>query len=149
MTLLPILAGLGATLLTALAVTPAASRTPDLTGTYRIVSGEKNGAAVPQANIEDTVVEITRDRIVVTDRDQKETYSASYTLDATQTPWRIAMVSRRAPEENVEATGLIEKKGDTVRLIYALPGGETPTEFKTGPQQLLFVMKAADAAPAR
>lgn len=125
----------------------AVPQTPDLSGTYRIISGEKNGAPEPQANIEDTVVEITRDRIVVTDRDKQETFSASYTLDATQTPWRITMVSRRAPEENVEAQGLIEKKGDTVRLIYALPGGETPTEFKTGPQQLLFVLKAAMPAP--
>ena len=39
------------------------------------------------------------------------------------------------------AKGLIEKKGDTVKLIYALPGGETPTEFKTKEKQLMFVLK--------
>ncbi len=43
--------------------------------------------------------------------------------------------------EEVTAKGLIEKDGDTVKLIYALPGGEMPTEFKTKEKQLMFVMK--------
>ena len=36
---------------------------------------------------------------------------------------------------------MIEKKGDEIRLIYALPGGEEPTEFGTKEKQLMFVMK--------
>ena len=39
------------------------------------------------------------------------------------------------------AKGLIEKEDDTVRIIYALPGGDLPTEFRTKDKQLLFVMK--------
>ena len=39
------------------------------------------------------------------------------------------------------ARGLIQKDGDTVRLIYALPTGEVPAGFKTKEKQLLFVMK--------
>lgn len=140
---------LGAGLIAFVVFVPTANaqETPDLTGRYTIVSGEKGGTATPQAHIEDTVVELTRDRIVVTDRDKKETYSASYVLDTTETPWRITMVSR-SPEPNVEAKGLIEKQGDTLRLIYALPGGEAPTRFKTAPQQQMFVMQAAPNAPA-
>ena len=40
------------------------------------------------------------------------------------------------------AQGLIKKAGDTVHLIYALPTGEIPSEFKTREKQLMFVMKA-------
>ena len=39
------------------------------------------------------------------------------------------------------AEGLIKRDGNTVMLIYALPGGETPTEFKTKEKQQMFTMK--------
>ena len=42
------------------------------------------------------------------------------------------------------ARGLIQQDKDddyVVRLVYALPTGETPTEFKTKEKQLMFVMK--------
>ena len=44
-------------------------------------------------------------------------------------------------EEETVAQGLIEKDGDTVKLIYALPGAQAPTEFKTKSKRLMFVMK--------
>jgi hypothetical protein len=40
-----------------------------------------------------------------------------------------------------KAPGLIQKSGDTVKLIYALPDGKPPTEFKTEEGQQLFVLK--------
>ena len=47
-----------------------------------------------------------------------------------------------APKE-AEAVGLVKREGDTVTLIYALPGGKPPTEFKTQERQNLFVLKRA------
>ena len=44
-------------------------------------------------------------------------------------------------KKEVVAMGLMEMEGDTVKLIYALPGGEMPTEFKTKEKQLMFIMK--------
>ena len=42
--------------------------------------------------------------------------------------------------ETASTTGLIKKEGDTIVLIYALPGGKEPTEFKTkkGDKQQMF-----------
>jgi hypothetical protein len=37
--------------------------------------------------------------------------------------------------------GLIASEGETVKLIYALPGGKAPTEFKTAEKQQMFVLK--------
>ncbi len=134
--------------LAALAVMTAAAAADDakkaaaqLAGSYTLVSGEKFGQPEPAERIKDVAVRITDRQIVVTDHDKKEVYAAEYTLDAAQKPWRITMTATRGAPTGQRAKGLIEKSGDTVRLIYAEPGGETPTEFKTKDKQLMFVMK--------
>jgi len=116
----------------------------DLVGRYRIVSGEKEGMKEPEERIQDTFVTFSRDKVVVVDKDRKERYSASYTLDSTRNPATIVMTSRAKDSAGEIARGLIKKDGDTVRLIYALPTGEIPSGFKTREKQLMFVMKAQE-----
>lgn len=111
-----------------------------LVGGYTIVAEEKFGQRVPHEQLPSAAVRFTEDTITVTDKDKKETYVATYKLDPGKKPWAITMVSK-IPKSGEEARGLIEKQGDTVRLIYALPGGATPTGFKTGEKQLMFTMK--------
>ena len=116
----------------------------DLIGGYTIVSGEKYGIPEPAERIEGTTVRIALDAIVVMDKDKKEVYAQTYKIDTTSTPWTIVLKSKITPYktgEDTVAKGLIQKDGDTVKLIYALPGGEMPTEFKTKEKQLMFVMK--------
>jgi hypothetical protein len=45
----------------------------------------------------------------------------------------------------MKADGLIERKGDTITLIYALPGGDLPTEFKTQGRQLMLTLRTLGA----
>ena len=118
----------------------------DLIGGYTIVAGERYGEKEPTERIEGTTVRIAEDAIVVLDKEKKEVYVQTYKIDTTSTPWKIAMKSKVTPYkkgdgEEAVAKGLIEKDGDTVKLIYALPGGEVPTEFKTKQKQLMFVLK--------
>jgi uncharacterized protein (TIGR03067 family) len=140
------LCGLAPTLVLACAVraddrkkSPIDTQPADLVGRYQIVSGEKFGLEEPKERIERTTVNLSRDRVVVSDKDQKEVYAATYTLDTKTKPWKITMVSK-LPDSEQTAVGLIEKQGKTVRLIYALPGGTTPTEFRTQDKQLMFTM---------
>lgn len=112
---------------------------PKLDGGYTIVSGEKAGKAIPEGEIKGATVKFTGDRIIGTDKDMKEFFAASYMLDTSKTPWAIKMKSI-APKE-AEAVGLVKKDGDTVTIIYALPGGAAPTEFKTKENQQMFVLK--------
>jgi uncharacterized protein (TIGR03067 family) len=112
-----------------------------LEGTYTLVSGEEDGKAVPEERIKGGIVRFTADKITGTDKDKKEFFAANYKLDATKTPWAITMTST-APKAG-DAPGLVKKEGDTLTVIYALPGGEAPKEFKAGPKQHLFVLKAA------
>ncbi len=112
-----------------------------LVGGYTVVSGEKFGQPEPAERVYGTTVKFTADTVTVTDKRDLEMYSATYQLDTSGTPWRIAMTATAAPNSGDVARGLIEKSGDTLRLIYALPGTEAPTEFKTKPGQLMFEMK--------
>ena len=116
----------------------------DLIGGYTIVSGEKYGIKEPAERIEGTTVRFAEDAIIVLDKEMKEVYAQTYKIDTSSTPWKITMTSKITPTkgtENTEAKGLIEKSGDTVKLIYAVSGGEMPTEFKTKEKQIMFVMK--------
>ena len=110
-----------------------------LEGTYTIVSGEEGGKSIPPERIEGSLVKFTADKITGTDKDRKEFFAATYKLDTSKKPYRIRMKST-TPKEH-ETVGLVEKKGETLRIIYALPGGPEPTEFKTKEGQQMFVLK--------
>jgi uncharacterized protein (TIGR03067 family) len=119
--------------------------TPEsLVGRYTITSGEKEGSKEPDERLKGTTVTFTKDTVIVADKDKKEIYSASYTLDTKTTPCQITMESKVEGSGGEIARGLIQQDDDdqnVVRLIYALPTGEVPTEFKTKEKQLMFVMK--------
>lgn len=127
----------------------------DLVGRYDIVSGEKYGQTIPKQEIQNTTALFTEDRVVVYDPDQKEVYGATYTMqpaDVSDKGCSIRMVSKLSVDENSSADGLITQEDGYLKLIYALPGGQAPEEFKTDARQLMFVMKkreSEDKAQAR
>lgn len=118
---------------------------PDLVGTYMIVSGERDGKAIPDEEIKDSVVTFTRDRILGVDKDRNQFFSATYRVESAGDPIRISMTSVK-PVEGEKATGLIKASGDQLTICYNLPGGKPPTDFKAGEKQQCFVLKrkAAD-----
>lgn len=123
------------------AVTADDKKAP-LEGGYTIVSGEKAGKAIPEGEIKGAIVKFTGDKILGTDKDKKEFFSATFTLDTSKAPWAIEMTSKNPKDgKEAKASGLIKKEGDTVTVIYALPGGEAPKDFKTKENQQLFVLK--------
>ena len=116
-----------------------------LKGGYTIVKGERDGQPIPLERIKGATIRFREDETVGTDKDKKEIYVAKYKLDTSKTPWKIMMTTvekkkadgsqKEDPKmkdgENASTTGLIKKEGDTIVIIYALPGGKEPTEFKT------------------
>jgi len=116
----------------------------DLVGVYQITAGEHGGKEIPAKELMVDRVAFTEDAVTVFDKSTKKVYAASYKLNGAKTPARIHMVSLE-PKKGETADGLIEKKGDTVRLIYALPGGKTPTDFKTHEKQQMFTLKTVTA----
>ena len=111
-----------------------------LEGTYTIVSGERGGEKIPAERIQGAMLTITADKLTATDKDKKEFFAATYTLDRTAKPYRIMMVAT-TPKAGEKAAGVIQVSGDTVTICYNLPGGTPPTEFKTQDRQQCFVLK--------
>ena len=113
-----------------------------LAGTYTIVSGESHGKPIPAERIKGSEVLMGRDTIVTVDADKKEAYAATYTLESNQSPAVIHMISTLEGSRGTIAKGLIRLDGDTVKLIYKLPTGDTvPTNFQTREGQLMVVLK--------
>ena len=54
---------------------------------------------------------------------------AGYTIDMTKKPATIDIRPENGPKEKV-VEGIIELKGDTLKLCFRHDGGERPTEFK-------------------
>jgi len=121
---------------------PISDKTPpvDIDGTYTIVSGERAGKEIPADHITGSIVVFEGNNVFGTDKNKKEFFAATFQIDTGTTPHTIRMVST-TQNKGQKADGVIEVKGDTVRLAYALPGGATPTDFKTKVDQHYFVMK--------
>jgi uncharacterized protein (TIGR03067 family) len=119
----------------------------NLTGEYRIVSGERNGTSIDQNKLNKATVTISDTTITTYDKEQKETFVATYTLETTVKPWRITMTSVKAPETGRIAKGLVDADHNNIKLIYALPNGPVPSEFKAGEQQQMFVMEKINDHP--
>jgi uncharacterized protein (TIGR03067 family) len=109
-------------------------------GRYELVGGEENGKEVPADRVKGAVVVITGTTIVGTDKDKKEFFTCTYTLDTAKKPWKITMTSKE-PKEGEKSEGIVEMEGNTLKICYAVPGGKTPTSFKTEDKQNCFVLK--------
>jgi uncharacterized protein (TIGR03067 family) len=114
-----------------------------LVGAYEAVAGERGGQKISADRLKDIMVRIAVNAITTFDKDEKKVYAATYELDTSRQPWRITMTATLTPVngKGAKAEGLIKVDGDSVKLIYALPGGKAPTDFKTGEKQQMFVLK--------
>lgn len=137
------------------AAKPAAQKEPvkaekltakKLVGVYSIVSSENGGTKTPEERNRGVQVRFTEEAIVATDPKQKDVYAATYKLDASKTPAEIMMISTLEGSRGTIATGLIEATGDSVRLIYTLPGGnKRPTAFQAKEGEVMVVLKKQPA----
>ena len=116
-----------------------------LAGTYELTSGERDGKALPPERVQHTTVTFTDSEVTVANRDRGDIYKATYVIVPGTDPCHVTMTATAAPDSGDVVHGLIGRNGDTVRLIYALPGKGKPTGFKTGPGELLFVMSPRKA----
>jgi len=117
--------------------------TQKLEGRYELVGGEENGKEVPSDRVKGAVVIITGNAIVGTDKDKKEFFSCTYSLDTAKKPWKITMTSKE-PKQGDKAEGIVEMEGTMLKICYATPGGKTPTSFKTEEKQNCFLLKKVD-----
>jgi uncharacterized protein (TIGR03067 family) len=119
----------------------AAADKPQLDGQHAIIAGERNGKAMPEDALKGCTMRFSGARVVATTKDGKEFLSGDFMLDAAKTPCAIVIKLSEGPDKGKELHGLVERKDDTIRLIYAAPGAEKPTEFKTKDNQAMYTLK--------
>jgi uncharacterized protein (TIGR03067 family) len=114
-------------------------------GTWNIVAGEKEGKKEPAERLRGREVRITRDRIVVTNKDASKTFTATYKLGLKTKPYAIVMKALGGNDKGLAAQGIFRLEGDRLTICYALPGTRAPDQFRTAPgdRRLLFVLQRA------
>ena len=136
---------LTAGVLACLALTGRAAddKAADLTGTYTLVSGKKNGAAVDDT-AKKAEYTATADKFTITGGEFK--FVMGYKIDPKAAPVAIDMEILEGPDgaKGSKALGIIEVKGDTLKLAYSLEKDKRPKDFdgKTG---FLFELKKEKA----
>ncbi len=108
-----------------------------LQGTWAVESAVKDGKDFDRIK-EDRLV-IAGDRITVKSKDKD--HGGTYKLDLSKKPAAIDFMPEDANEKTVQA--IYELKGDTLKLCFAEPDTERPTEFKAeeGSRRILVILK--------
>jgi uncharacterized protein (TIGR03067 family) len=126
----------------AIAISADDKEKPKLEGQHQITAGERDGKALPEADIKGCTFRFTNDKVVGATKDGTEFLVADYTIDHAKTPCLIVMKLTAGSDKGKELKGLIERKEDVIRIIYAGPGAEAPAEFKTKQNQAMYTLKA-------
>ncbi len=120
----------------------SADEKPKLDGQHPITAGERGGQAVPEAEFKGASFRFDGNKIVGMNKDGTEFLTAEYTLDAAKTPIAIVIKPTAGTDKGKELRGLIERKDNTIRIIYSAAGADAPTEFKTKAGQVMYTLKA-------
>ncbi len=113
-----------------------------LVGTWTYVSAEEDGKKKTADDFKKASVEITKDTIMLKGEDA--TYVIKYTLDTKKDPVQVAMEITKGPQgEGAKSAGIIELKGDELKLCYNPMSEEAPKEFgaKADSKLHFFVLK--------
>jgi len=107
-------------------------------GKWTIEKAEANGEAIDPEALRDVVVTITGDRYELLVKDTKD--AGTIKLDEAQKPKAMDGTDTEGDDIGKVTKAIYELSGDTLRVCYAMEGGERPKEFATKPDsQLLLV----------
>lgn len=110
----------------------------------KVLFGDKE---YPLEEIKDAKIRIDDGRITITTPGGQSVVRSEVTPGREGQPSKLMMVVTASPKQErvgMDATGLIEKRGETVWLIYDLQDGRSPKDFKpVDEQQHLIVLEAA------
>lgn len=106
----------------------AADEKLDLPGTYTLVAGKKNGADVDEV-AKKAQYTVTADKFTIKGGEFK--FVMGYKLDAKASPAQIDMEILEGPDgsKGTKAVGIVEVKGDTLKIAYSLDKEKRPKDF--------------------
>ena len=117
-----------------------------LTGTWRIVSEDREGRRLSEEELKSAVVTYGADGkySVVRGDPAKLVYEGTFKIDPTKKPKSIDFTQTTEGKTKGRTTpGIYEVEGDTLRVCRTTGGKERPTEFpsKAGSGQVLLLLK--------
>lgn len=121
--------------------TRAADDKIDISGKYTVVSGKKNGADIDE-KAKKASYTITKDTVTIAGGEQK--FVISYKIKPDTKPTEIDMSVSEGPDgtKGAVAVGIIEQKGDTLKLAYSLDKEKRPKDFEGKAGYLVELKKA-------
>ncbi len=110
-------------------------------GTWRFVSMEFEGKAIPEDSFKDSQMTIVGDRF--TTKGRGESAEGTFTVDPTASPKTIDIAIVSGSGKKATILGIYTLEGDTYTICSGLPNGPRATEFsaKAGSKRGLQVMK--------
>jgi uncharacterized protein (TIGR03067 family) len=113
-----------------------------LEGEWSMVSGEANGAAMPEATVK-TGKRLAKDGETTISLGGRVYFKAKFNIDPTKKPKAIDYTMTEGPTKGKTHLGIYDLDGDTLKFCFAAPGKDRPTEFtaKEGSQQTMSVWK--------
>ena len=123
------------------ALTATAEDKFDLSGTYTLVSGKKNGADIDEKAKKATYT-ATADSFTIEGKGEKFVFS--YKLKPKTDPVEIDMAVVSGPDgvpKGAPAVGIVEVKGDVVKIAYSLEKDKRPKNFEGKTDYLIELKK--------
>jgi uncharacterized protein (TIGR03067 family) len=115
------------------------TETPKLEGNYKLVGGKVNGSPIGE-EAKKGEYSIIAEKFTI--KGMGITFVIGYTLDPKTTPVSIDLVILEGPEgtKGSKAQGIIELKGDTLKLAYTMEKDARPKNFE-GKEGNVFELK--------
>ncbi len=98
-------------------------------GTWKVESAEAGGKPVESEELKAIIVKITGERYELTSKDKVD--AGTLKLDETKKPKTMDATDTEGDDSGKVVKAIYELTGDTLKVCYALDGGERPTEFAT------------------
>lgn len=126
----------------ALAALTAFARADDaksLQGLWKPEKAELAGKSMPDAAINAITLKINGDKYEVTVEGQGPD-KGTCKLDTKAKPKRMSISSTEGANKGKTFPAIYEVKGDTLKVCYDLSGKDYPTEFKSAPKSMLYLV---------
>lgn len=132
--------GLAAFLLLGRAATADDKDLDKLKGKWTVLSVERDGKELE--NFKDGTREIDSDKYTLTPKSGAK-HSGTFKVDSGKKPKTMDMVPDGGQYKGKTLQGIYEIDGDTLKICFAEPGKDRPTEFTSKGGQVLAVHKRA------
>jgi uncharacterized protein (TIGR03067 family) len=107
-------------------------------GNWKPVSAELSGQAMPDAVLKSISLKLEDGKYEVFVGDVPD--RGTYTLDSNTKPKSMSVAGTEGPNQGKTYPAVYELSGDTLRICYDLSGAKRPTEFKTAPGTMLYLV---------